>query len=258
MRLYFKYFNIHMKSDLQYKASFTCSFISNFLVFFGYYFTIICLFDKFSNIGGFTLYEVLLAFGVMQFGFSFCEIFFRGVDHFDELICRGDFDRLLLRPVGIIHQILCEEIDLSKLARLIQAIIIIIIAVIKLGIALDISKIIILLFMLISAVILYLCIFIIAAAYCFYTIKGLEARNVLLYGSREAAQYPIGVFGKKIVFFFTYILPFGLVNYYPLLYLVGRSNNKLFMICPMIALVYIIPSLLIFYHGMKKYKSVGS
>ena len=46
----FKYFKIHMKSDLQYKISFTCSFISNFLVFFGYYFTIVCLFDKFSKL----------------------------------------------------------------------------------------------------------------------------------------------------------------------------------------------------------------
>ena len=84
MSLYFKYFKVHFKCDLEYKFSFIMSFISQFFVFFSYYFTIICLFDKFSNIKGFTLYEVLLTFGVIQFGFSFCETFFRGIYTFDE------------------------------------------------------------------------------------------------------------------------------------------------------------------------------
>ena len=76
MSLYFKFMKIHFKSELQYKLSFALSFISQFIVFFGYYFSIICLFDKFSNIKGFTMYEVLLTFSIIQFGFSFCETFF--------------------------------------------------------------------------------------------------------------------------------------------------------------------------------------
>ena len=78
MKLYFKFMKVHFKSELQYKLSFIMSFISQFFVFFGYYFTILCLFDKFSNIKGFTLYQVLLTFGIIQFGHSFCETFFRG------------------------------------------------------------------------------------------------------------------------------------------------------------------------------------
>ena len=258
MKLYFKYFNVHVKSDLQYKVSFICSFISNLLVFFGYYFTIICLFDKFASIGGFTLYEVLLTFGIMQFGFSFCEVFFRGVDQFDHLICEGNFDRLLLRPRTVIFQLICEEINLAKLSRVLQAIVVIVISIINLDVSWNVEKTILLLFMIISAIFLYLSIFIIAAAYCFFTIKGTEARNVLLYGSREVAQYPIGIFGKKIIFFFTYIIPFGLVNYYPLLYLIGKTNNKFYLFSPIIGIIYIVPSILIFYICMRRYKSVGS
>ena len=50
------------------------------------YFTIICLFENFSDIKGFTLYEVLLCFGVIQFGYAFCESFARGMDNFDKII----------------------------------------------------------------------------------------------------------------------------------------------------------------------------
>ena len=258
MRLYFKYFSIHFKSELQYKLSFILSFISNLLVFFGYYFSIICLFDKFSNIKGFTMYEVLLTFGIVQFGFTFCEMFFRGVDHFDDMMIRGDFDRLLLRPRGLLFQVFCDEISLVRFARLIQAIIILLISIFNLNIIWNFEKIVTLIFMILSSIIIYLSILIITAAYCFITLKGLEFRNVLLYGSRELAQYPIGIFKKGFLMIFTYIIPFGFVNYYPLLFLLDRTSNKLLIISPLITIAYLIISILIFYKGVKKYSSTGS
>ena len=258
MSLYFKYFKIHFKCDLQYKLSFIMSFISQFFVFFSYYFTIICLFDSFSDIKGFTLYEVLLTFGIIQFGFSFCETFFRGIDVFDDLIVAGSFDRLLLRPRSILLQVFCEKVSFIKLSRLFQAVIVLLIAIIKVDVAWNVSKIITLIFMLISSVVIFLSIFILTASYCFFTVKGLEVRNVLTDGCKHMAQYPIGIFKKGFLMFFTYIVPFGFVNYYPLLYILDRTNNELYMISPLITLIYLIPSILIFYSGVKKYSSVGS
>ena len=113
MSLYLKYFKVHFKSELQYKLSFIMSFIAQFFVFFGYYFTIICLFDKFSNIKGFTI----------------CETFFRGVDQFDDLIISGNFDRLIIRPRNILLQVFCEQVSLIKFSRFLQSIIVLIIAV---------------------------------------------------------------------------------------------------------------------------------
>ena len=170
------------------------SFISQFFVFFGYYFTILCLFDQFSNIKGFTLYEVLLTFGVIQFGFSFCETFFRGIDQFDHLILRGDFDRLLLRPRNLLLQIFCEKVDFVKFSRLLQSIIVLIIAIINVDVNWNIEKFITLICMLISSIVIFLSIFILTASYCFFTVKGLEVRNVLTDGSKHMAQYPIGIF----------------------------------------------------------------
>lgn len=258
MKLYLKYFKVHLKSELQYKASFTMSFISNFIVFFGYYFTILCLFDKFSNINGFTMYDVLLTFGIVQFGFAFCEVFFRGIDEFDDLIAEGNFDRLLLRPRSILFQVVCDEISAVRIARLLQDVIVLIVAIINIDVSWDILKVLTLILMIISSVFIFLSIFIITASYCFITVKGLEFRNVLMYGAREMAQYPIGIFKKGFLIFFTCIVPIGFVNYYPLLYILGRETNKLFILSPLIAILYIIPAILLFYKGMKRYTSVGS
>lgn len=258
MSLYFKYFGIHFKCDLQYKLSFIMSFVSQFFVFFSYYFTILCLFESFSNIKGFTLYEVLLTFGIIQFGFSFCETFFRGIDTFDELIINGSFDRLLIRPRGILFQVFCEKVSFVKFSRLLQSIVVLIIAIIKVDVSWNMSKVITLICMLCSSVIIFLSIFILTASYCFFTVKGLEVRNVLTDGCKHMAQYPIGIFRKGFLTFFTYVVPFGFVNYYPLLYILGRNSNQLLIISPLITLVYLIPSIIIFYIGVKKYSSVGS
>ena len=51
------------------------------------------------------MYEVLLTFSIIQFGFSMNELFARGIDSFDKLIIDGSFDRLLLRPQNILLQV---------------------------------------------------------------------------------------------------------------------------------------------------------
>lgn len=258
MKFYFKSLLLHLKSLLEYKSSFIASFLSQILVFFSYYFVIIALFSKFDNIKGYTLYEVLLCFGVIQFGYAFCESFARGMDKFDNIIINGEFDRILLRPKNIIVQVLCYESDYTKVSRLIQSTIVLIIAIIKIKINWTPLKIITLILMLLSAIIIFLSIFILAAAYCFITIQGLEVRNVFTAGGKHMAQYPIGIFKKGFVYFFTFIIPYAFVNYYPLMYVLGKNNNLLYALSPLLVIVYLFPCLIFFYKGTKRYSSIGS
>ena len=258
MKIYFESLAMHLKGELEYRVDFILSFLSQILVFFTYYFIILALFTKFNHIKGFTLYEVLLCFSIVQFGFAFNEVFARGIDKFDELIIRGDFDRLLLRPKNIILQVLCSDSDFVKVSRLIQSIIVLIIAICHLNISWSLLKIITLLLMLFSSCIIFFGIFLMAASYCFFTVQGLEVRNVFTDGGKHMAQYPIGVFSKGFVWFFTFIIPYAFVNYYPLLFVLGRKSSILYAFSPLLVLLYLIPSIVTFYLGMKRYSSVGS
>ena len=257
MKYYFKCLKLHFKSVLQYKASFITSFISQIFIFFSYYFVILSLFDKFDNIKGFTLYEVLLCFSIIQFGFAMCEFFARGIDTFDNLIIRGDFDRILLRPKNIILQVLTSEIEFVKISRVIHSLIVMAIALINLKIEWNFLKVITLILMNFSAIIIFFGIFLLAASYCFVTVQGLEVRNVFTDGGKHMAQYPIGIFSKGIFYFFTFVIPYGFVNYYPLLYFLGKSNNSLLSLSTLIVMIYLIPCFIVFYRGIKRYTSVG-
>lgn len=258
MKLYFKSFGMHFKSMLEYKSSFIISFLSQIVIFFSYYFIILALFDKFDNIKGFTLHEVLLCFSIIQFGYAFCEVFARGIDHFDLLIINGDFDRLLIRPKKIILQVMCSDADFTKIARLLQAIVVLIISLVNLNVELTYLKIITLILMMISSIVIFFGIFLLAASYCFWTVQGLEVRNVFTDGGKHMAQYPIGIFKKGIVYFFTFVIPYAFVNYYPLLYFIGKENNLIYAFSPLLTFIYLIPCFLIFKLGLKRYSSVGS
>ena len=133
------------------------------------------------------------------------ETFARGIDQFDALIIDGSFDRLLLRPRNILLQVVGYQIDYTKLARVIQSIIIIIISLIKLKIEWSILKVITLVLMLMSSIAIFFGIFLLAASYCFLTVQGLEVRNLFTDGGKHMAQYPIGIFKKGFVFVFTFI-----------------------------------------------------
>ncbi len=249
---------LNIKSKLEYKASFIFNSISQFFVFFTFYFMIIGLFYKFNNIKGFTVYEVLLCFSIIQMGYSFSETFFRGIDKFENLIINGNLDRFLVRPRGILFQTICNEIDLIKIFRVIQAIIIMIISLVKLNIDWNIFKVITLILMIVGSIVIFLGIFILTASYCFVTVQGLEVKNVLTDGGKFLAQYPISIYKKGVRFVFTFIIPYAFINYYPLIYFLGKSNNTLYMFSPLLVFIFLIPCLLSFKIGLKHYGSVGS
>ena len=257
MKLYIESLKMHFKSLLEYRVSFVVGFFSQFLIFFTYYFIIIALFTKFDNIKGFTLYEVLLTFSIIQFGFSVNEFLARGVDTFETLIIDGSLDRLLVRPRNILLQVLCSKADFVKISRILQDIVILLISLHHLNIEFTFLKLCCLILMLISAVVIFFAVFLLMASFCFVTVQALEVKNLFTDGGKHVAQYPIGVFKKGIVMFFTFIIPYGFVNYYPLLYLLGKTENVLYCFSPIIVLIYVIPAFIAFKYGLKKYTSAG-
>ena len=258
MKIYLNSLKLYFKSQLEYKRSFITGFLSQILIMFTYYFIILALFTKFDNIKGYTKYEVLLCFSIIQFGFSITETFARGIDVFENLIIRGEFDRLLLRPKNILLQVLSSDYDLIKISRVLQSIIILIISLIKLKIKFNIYKVLTLSLMLISSIVIFFSIFLLMASYCFLTVQGLEVKNLFTDGGKQIAQYPISIYNKHFIFIFTFLIPYGFVNYYPLLYILGKTTNKLYIISPLIIFIYLIPAIISFKWGIRKYTSVGS
>ena len=258
VKLYIESLKLNIKSQLEYKASFIMNSISQFFIFFTYYFVIIALFNKFSNIKGFTVYEILLCFSIIHFGYAITETFFRGIDKFEDLIIDGSLDRFLVRPRGILFQVICQKIQLVKIFRVIQSLIIMFIALVNLNITWNINKIVVLILMMLASILIFFGLFVLTASYCFITVQGLEVKNILTDGGKNLAQYPISIYKKGMIFIFTFIIPYAFINYYPLLYFLDKKDNILYMFSPLLVFIFLIPCLLSFKIGLKHYSSTGS
>ena len=258
MRLYIKYISIHLKSQMQYKTSFFLTALGQFLTSFSAFLSIYFMFERFNKVEDFEYTEVLLCFAVILMAFSLSECFARGFDTFSSMISNGEFDRIMVRPRSLILQVLGSKVEFGRIGRLVQALIVFAYAIPASGVTWTIEKILTLILMIISGVFVFSGLFIIYASLCFFTTEGLEFMNIFTDGGREFGRYPFSVYGESVLKFFTYVIPLSLFQYYPFLYLIGRSENKLYMFLPLVGLLFLIPCYGLWRLGLRHYKSTGS
>lgn len=113
------------------------------------------------------------------------------------------------------------------------------------------------LLMLIGGTVVFSGIFLIYASICFFTLEGLEFINIFTDGAREYGKYPVCIYGKRILQLSTFVIPYALIQYYPLLYLLDR-RKPYYGFLPLIACLFMIPCLLLWKLGVRHYKSCGS
>jgi ABC-2 type transport system permease protein len=260
MKLYFKYLSILFKSQMQYRTSFWLLTLGQFFIPFSVFAGLYFMFERFGQLKGWSFYEVTLCFAIIHLSFSLSECFSRGFDAFSSLVGSGDFDRLLVRPRSTGLQVLGSKFEFTRFGRLIQSSIVLVAALINLPIVWSLAKVITMVFMVASGVMIFTGIFILAATLCFWTIQGLEVANIFTDGGREMAQYPLNIYQKWVTVFFTFVIPFGCVNYLPLLFILDRAdgNDVLYMLTPLAGFLFLLPCLLVWQLGVRHYRSTGS
>lgn len=257
-QLYMHYVSINVRAMMQYKTSFFLSAIGQFLVSFNVFLGVFFMFQRFSKVEGFTYSEVLLCFSIILLEFSLAEMVARGFDTFSGTVKTGEFDRILVRPQNEIVQVLGSKFELTRIGRMIQAIVMFVYGILKSEVVWSFPRVLTVVFMLIGGTAVFAALFLIYAALCFFTLDGLEFMNVFTDGAREFGKYPVGIYGKKMLLFTTFVVPYALIQYYPLLYILGQRTEIVFMFLPLFACLFVIPALLLWKFGVRHYKSSGS
>ncbi|MED4207171.1 ABC transporter permease [Neobacillus mesonae] len=260
MGLYLKYLLIHLKSQMQYRTSFWLLSIGQFFIPFSVFAGLYFLFERFGQIKGWDFFEVALCFAVIHMAFSLSECFARGFDSFSALVIKGDFDRVLVRPRSTFVQVLGSKFEFTRVGRMLQSVFVLIWALCSLPIEWSLIKVITLLLMITSGVFIFTGIYMLAATMCFWTVQGLEVANIFTDGGREMAQYPLNIYHKWVARFFTYVIPFGTVNYIPLQFILGKTNGNewIYMLIPIIGSLFFLPCFLVWQFGVRHYRSTGS
>ena len=258
MRLYFKFFSMHLKSRMAYRASFLFSIVGQFLTSFTTFLGVWFLLKRFETVRGYTLAECALCSGVVLTGFGLSEWFFRGFDRFDQTVRTAAFDRMLLRPRSLMFQVLCDQIEFARVGKILQGALMLAYGIAATKLDWTPARLGLLLLMLLGGAGVFSGLFVLYAALSFFTLEGLECVNVFTYGARDYGAYPLSVYGQGVLRFCTFAIPYALFQYYPLQVLLGRADNALWALLPLATPLWLLPVLALWRLGVRKYRSAGS
>jgi len=260
MKLYFKSVVLLVKSQGQHKESFIMMIVTQFIQPFALFAGIYFLLERFGSIKGYSPFEVFLCYAVVGMCFSAATCFARGFDVFAGMIRAGTFDRVLVRPRSTILQVLASNFDIKRIGHFFQSAIVLVVALIKSDITWSLARFIILLNMIVGGTVIFAAVYLIEATAAFWTTEALEVANIFTHGMKEHASYPLDIFPKWITVFFTFIIPFGTVNYIPLQYLLGRTtfNPLVVVFIPILGCLFILPCIAFWSYGVRRYTSTGS
>lgn len=258
VKLYARYASVCTQSIMQYKMSFFLMIAARFLLAFCELIALRFLFYGFTQIKEYTYGDVLLCFSVIQMSFTFAELFGNGFNAFPGVVRRGEFDRMMLRPRSLILQVMGSRFEVGRTGPLLTALITLALGIRQSRVTWNPMTVFTLLSMVAGGTLLFIGLFMIGAAFCFFSIEDTSVMHILTYGAKAHGKYPIDIYGKGVMRFCTYVIPYTLIQYYPLRYLLGKTGNLLLAFCPFGVAAFLFLCYLFWRFGVKNYKSCGS
>ena len=258
LKLYIKYASVCTQSVMQYKLSFLLMIIARFILAFCELIAIKFLFTDLTQIKGYTYGDVLLCFSIIQMSFTFAELFGNGFKVFSGMVRAGEFDRMMLRPCSLILQVIGSRFEVGRTGPLFTAIITLVLGIRHSQITWNIMTVWTMAAMIIGGTLLFIGLFMLEASVCFFSIEDTSLMNVLTYGAKTHGKYPIDIYGKGIMRFCTYVIPYTLIQYYPLQFLLGKTHNWYLAFYPFGIIVFLFVCNFVWRFGVKRYKSCGS
>lgn len=224
------------------------------------YFTLL----KFGSLGGWNIYEMMFLYSLLFLTYGIMIIFFTGLRDFGKTVRNGDFDRFMLRPRGLLFQIIFTNADwFAAAGQGGLGIVLFILSANKVGIEWSVEKVIYYVLAVIGGVLIQGAIFLLLATLNIYLLETNSLKEVFYWNMRKFAGYPVSIFHKAIQICMIYVVPFAFVNYFPAQYLLRKEDMMqypaLFMyLTPVLGICMYALAYGFWRYSIKFYKSSGN
>lgn len=263
IRLYLHSIRMLMKSQLQYPASFLMQTLAQIVMTGGEMMAVLLLIDRFHALNQWSGGDLMVFYGAMNLTFYLAECFGRGITgDFPSMVRDGSLDTILLRPRGVMTQVLCHSVDPRRLGCMLVGVIALTLGCRMNHLTWSLLKILAFAESVAFGILLILGLFMIEAVLCIHSVKSVELANIFTYGGQSACQYPIDIYPRPLRVLFMILAPFGLTLHAPLSFIVEKplyhwSAGVLFL-CPLAGGVFFGLMNLLFRRAMRYYRSTGS
>ena len=237
-----------LKKEMLNKVSFFSNIIFMILNNASFIIQWVVLFSVKDNIGGYSLKEVLLLWGLAASTFGISRFFFRKAFGLSEIINYGKLDSFLVQPKNVLISIITSEVEVSAIGDTLYGLIMLFIYGINLKVFL------LFIFFSLTGALILTSITIIFNSLSFWFSKSDLLSEKMDSFMTNFATYPDGIF-KGIVKIILYtIVPVGIANYLPVKMMIN-FDLKITLLIVAVTIILIAFSFIIFNRGLKRYSS---
>lgn len=252
-----------IRSTMAYRASFAMTTLGNFLATVFDFVTIMLMFGHVDALGGYSLPEIALLYGMAATAFGLADLLLGSMDRIGTRVRDGTLDSLLVRPVPVLVQVAADRFALRRMGRIIQGLTVLGYALVVLDIEWTPLKVLLVPLAVVSGGAVFGAVYVGGAALQFFALDAAEVQNSFTYGGQTLLQYPPTVFARELVRGVTFVVPLAFVSWLPALYVLGREYpvalpEWVAFLPPVVAAGCWLLAGLAWRRGLRAYRSTGS
>lgn len=249
----------YLKGKLAYRMDFFMEAFTEIFHHGANLLVIILLFNQVPLLKGYSENQLFFIYGFFLVPYGIFSAFFGNLYQVpDKYILQGELDRILIRPMNKLLQVIMETMTLEDLTSSLIGLILMYYTSLKLHLIWSYWDIPLLIIFSIGASFIYGGLFIIIASTGFW-VEGSLTIVPILYNLSSYGRYPINIFKGFIRFVLTWIIPFAFVGFYPAAYFLRLEQYKIYSILtPVIGCFFFLIGYICWQRGIKEYKGTGT
>ena len=233
---------------------------------FSTFFVLKAIMDRIGQINGWNFPQVVFLYGLGLISHGFEDMFFIQNRWIETYILRGEFDRLLLRPLGVFFLFNTNTFNMVGFYDIIPGLIMFVYACGLLQFALTPLAFMYILIITVSGTFIRAALLIISGSVAFWTKKSQVLVDTDLVLMDRTTSYPLTIYPKWFQWLFTFVIPLAFINFYPVSGMLDISLGAglpiapdMVLWSPVAAALFFTAAMALFKFGLKhKYESSGS
>ena len=256
VRLFFWHMKLGASRAMTYRADFITGFIVSIVVSGIGPFVQYLYFTQTKGYPGWTLQQVLLFQGLLLLWFGVRDLMFGEIRNtVMQLVWKGDFDRLLLKPYPPIGVILCSGFQIGGIGSVVAGILVTALALQNVDLSFSIWTIPLFVLMFVCGLLLFMALSILFCAIVLLIVQMFRIGEIFD-KIMAFSEYPINIFPVTVRVALVTLLPFAVWTYYPAQILLGRIDHGIWAAAVFCVIVFWL-SLQIWNRCLKNYTSAG-
>ena len=257
--LFFDYLTQYTKVRVSYRGDFFISVATSFAATVSAFGFVFVLFKNIPRLSGWRFEEVMFLYGYSLIPFGLFNVVSMNLYEFgNTYIIEGKFDRVLLRPISSLFQVIFETFRLESFQEVATGLFTVWLASHRLHLAWRWEDVLLLIFWSFCGGVIYISIFLLISTVSFRFEDRIGMHppvwNLIAFG-----RYPLSMYSNFIQFFLSWIIPFGFASYYPSVRLLHRAEFFRYApFAPVIAAACLSITLFAWNRGVRHYSSTGS